>query len=347
MKIWNRALLQEAASFFFPFLFAFYFLYILIDYSSRIDHFQSVSFPAISLFYACTLSQKTEFLIPFAFLMTLLKILNGLHSHQGMTSMLTAGVSYKRLLSPLFAFAFFLTSLLYLNFVFFEPYAQKKLELIKQMRKYRKNDPAVHSFTLDDDSKLIFRKFNPIKKSLEELYWIRSADHFFYCKELFPYDSPPRALRCFEFRRRENDLLELTAAAEVQTFQEMHIDFDPLIRSTLSEKTLTLSDWFRILRGKKSVKNKNALITVMTYKLSMPLLPLLLLPALAPFCLRFSRVPKTFFIYLFSIAGLLSFYSCTDAFYILSENRILSPFVALWIPFIVYFFHPIKKFYEL
>ena len=189
-RIWRNHMLLEILKVFLLFILGFYFLYILIDYSSRMDAFSNLPFSAIAAYYGCVLSQKSEILIPFAFLITSTKVLLTLNHNNEFVSMLMAGISFKKLLSPLFIFAAFLTVALFLNFEFFEPYAQKKIELIKQVKKAKK-EQKIRSYVLEDQSKLVFKSYDFSKKTLSQVYWLTNSDHIYYMDQLDPYKNPP------------------------------------------------------------------------------------------------------------------------------------------------------------
>lgn len=345
ISIWTRHLLKETIKIFSFFIFGLYFLYALIDYSSRIDYYNALPIKSILFYYVCILSQKTELLIPFAFMVTIIKVLSSINAHNELVSMLMSGRSYKRLLRPLFVFAAVLAAMLYLNFEFLEPHAQKRIQMIKQKKKADKNS-KVKSFVLDDGSKLVFSNYDFENRNLEKVYWIQSPDKIYYMKKLFPYSSPPIGHFALEFEKKQNKYLTLTNRSDLKPFYDMQISFDPLIKSIWSVRTYSISSLIQSLHSKSILLNtdKAELLTLLNYKLVFPLMPIFILITLAPICTRFSRNSPTFLIYMGSIVVLLSFYTLMDAFYILSENKLIFPQIAMWIPLLLYFCYPTKRF---
>ncbi len=345
MRIWPRYLTREFLKVFLLFIFSFYFLYVLIDYSSRLEHFSSIYFSSILLHYLFIFSQKAELLIPFAFMVSLIKILFSVNQHNELTSMLMSGFSYKRLLSPLLWIALSLTALLYFNFEFFEPLAQKKIEMIKQ-EKNSKKEKRIKSFVLEDRTKLVFRKFNLARNSLEEVYWIKSPDEIYYMSELYPFSTPPIGHYVSEFLRDSNDDFELTSRKDMRPFNEMSLEFDPVIQSVFSVRTYSVSALIHALHDPKALLNINdyELLTLLNYKLLLPLLPILLYFVFVPICTRFSRSIPIFFVYMLSIGGLLSFFTLMDACYFLGETKVAPPQIIIWAPALLYFLYPIKRF---
>lgn len=345
ISIWTKHLLKETIKIFFSFIFGLYFLYALIDYSSRIDYYNSLPIKSILFYYVCILSQKTELLIPFAFMVTVIKVLSSMNAHNEFVSMLMSGRSYKKLLTPLFIFATFLAATLYLNFEYLEPHAQKRIQIIKQKKKGEKNS-KVKSFVLDDGSKLVFSNYDFENRNLEKVYWIQSPEKIYYMKKLFPYSSPPIGHYTLEFEKKDNKYLTLANRSDLKPFYDMEISFDPLIKSIFSVRTNSISSLIQSLNSRSALLNmdKAELLTLLNYKLVFPLIPIFILITLAPVCTRFSRNSPTFLIYMGSIVILLSFYTLMDAFYILSENKLLYPQIGMWIPLLLYFCYPTKRF---
>lgn len=347
MRIWSKYLVLEFLKVFFFFIFSFYFLYVLIDYSSRLQYFSHISLVNTFYYYLCIFLQKAEVLIPFAFMVTLMRVLFSINSHNELTSMLMSGLSYKKLLSPLFGISIILSLFLYANFQFLEPGAQKKIEIIKQ-EKQSKKEQRIKSFVLNDRSKIVFRNFDLKKSSLGEVFWLKSPDHIYYMKELYPYSNPPIGQYVLEFKRDEMDNLILTNRADLIPFQDMLIEFDPLLQSVFSVRTYSITAIYRSLHNPKVLLNMNSheLLTLLNYKLLLPLLPIFLYFTLVPICTRFSRNIPVFFIYMLSIGGLLSFFTLIDACYFLGGTKLVSPLLVMWLPALVYFGYPVKKFWS-
>lgn len=345
ISIWTRYLTKEMIKIFLFFILSLYFLYSLIDYSSRIDYYNALPWTSILVYYVCILSQKTELLLPFAFMVSVIKVLTTMNTHHELVSMLMSGRSYKRLLTPLFIFAAILSMILYLNFEFLEPHAQEKIELIKQRKKGGK-ESKVKSFILDNGSKLVFNNYDTANRTLEKVYWLQSPDHVYYMKKLYPYSSPPIAHHVLEFERSDNSDLKLVSVQDLKPLYEMELRFDPVLKSFSSIRTYSISALIKLICEPSLNINmdKAELLTLLNYKLAVPLLPIFTLLALAPICTRFSRQTPIFIIYMISIAAMLSFFTSMDACYILSENRLIPPQFALWIPFLLFFIYPTKKF---
>lgn len=345
ISIWTRHIMKETLKVFSFFIFSLYFLYALIDYSSRIDYYNTLPIKSILFYYVCILSQKTELLIPFAFMITVIKVLSSMNAHNELVSMLMSGRSYKRLLRPLFIFAGVLSAILYLNFEFLEPHAQKKIQFIKE-KKNKSKDSKVKSIVLEDGSKLIFSSYDFENRYLEKVYWIQTPEKIYYMKKLFPYSNPPIAHYALDFERKDSKYLKLIARSDIKPLYDMKITFDPLLKSIFSVRTYSISSLIKYIHNPSILLNvdKAELLTLLNYKLVFPLVPIFILITLAPICTRFSRNIPIFIIYMVSIVTMLSFYTSMDACYILSENKLIFPQIAMWVPFTLYFCYPTKRF---
>ena len=89
--------------------------------------------------------------------------------------------------------------------------------------------------------------------------------------------------------------------------------------------------------GKELSEKEAYLLTTYYYKLALPWLCLLAVLAPAPFCVRFSRTLPVFFVYAFSIFGLVAFYLVMNAAVILGERQMFHPVFAVWVPFAAFF----------
>ena len=75
--------------------------------------------------------------------------------------------------------------------------------------------------------------------------------------------------------------------------------------------------------------------TALSFKATVPLMSPLLVIALAPFCLGFSRHRHYFLLYALGLFGLFAFYMLLDSLTILSENGVISPLVAVFAPLVL------------
>ena len=85
-------------------------------------------------------------------------------------------------------------------------------------------------------------------------------------------------------------------------------------------------------RTKTTAYEYPQVLTHFLFKITMPLLSLLVVIASSPFCLRYSRNLPTFFTYTIALFGFIAFFALMDAAVIVGENHVVSPYVAILLP---------------
>jgi len=344
-KLWERHFLYELLKVFFLFIFSFFGLYILIDYSSRggLYYSSGLKFGQLTLYYAMVLIKRLDILVPFALILSTVKALTGLNARNEIVALLNSGVKLKRLMRPFILFALFLTVLLYLNSEFLLPYANRHLNYIKDAYfkdRYRSNmEDNVHFIDLEEGRGLAFHGYDTAKNRLFDVFYLVSLNKIYHMKSLYPYQSPPIGASVDLFERDASGNLLLKASYKERSFQEILFNEGILQQSLRNPKEEPLSElWANAQFFQKDPSEKQAeTLTVFFHKLLIPWLCLLAVIGPAPFCLRFSRQLPTFFIYLFSMVGIVAFYLIMNAALIMGENQALSPAIAICTPFAFYF----------
>ena len=109
-----------------------------------------------------------------------------------------------------------------------------------------------------------------------------------------------------------------------------------LASSPAISENLSLSSLLMMLKT-NNTKNyeKNEILTQLCLKSVLPFLPCIILLAVTPFCITYSRKKYDFFIYTIGIAAFIIFYVFMDAATVLGENHVLSPQVAIFTPFTI------------
>jgi lipopolysaccharide export system permease protein len=335
MRTWNQYFLKELFKITFLFLSSFSLLYILIDYSMHIKLLSETPFHLVVLYYLCQLAKRADLLLPFALLVSTIKVLLSFNRHNELAAMLAAGVTLKKVLSPLLALALCCSAFLFLNFEYLEPLALKKINYLDNTyfdnAIQRAKNKKVNALSLKDHSKLVFNHFDQNSQSINEVYWIKDEDHIFHMQKLNLNYSPLIGNAVTEFQRNANHQFELTATQKTRLFKDLKIEVEDLNHSIFPIRSLSLSQLYHEQFSPKTPLSE--VKTALHYKCAVPLLPLLVVITLSPFCTLFSRNTRTYLIYVFAIAGLLFFFTLINATYILGENQVLAPFLAIWLPF--------------
>lgn len=331
-RIWQNYLLKEISKIFCLLLFSFLFLYILMDASNHFHKLAKVSLDQIALYYICQWSRQADFLFILALLISNIKVITTLmHKHE-LVAFQAAGQSLQRALFPLFTFSFLVASLLYLNFQTLEPYAQQKVEWLEEtlLRNPKKAKiKRVNVMALMDDSKLIFQKYDPAQKEFKEVFWIQSQTHVFHFKYLKPFNTPPLATFAEELEKQEEGwtLINTTPSLELHNLYFQPLTFN---KAEISPRYYSLATLLTQLHFRGELTEKEAsLRTAFYYKLFLPLGALIAFMGPASYICRFTRNPKTYWIYTLALCGFLTFLATLNAGVILGENRVIPPSLAI------------------
>ncbi len=339
--IWERYFLREMFKVFALFLICFYGLYVLIDYSthSRSFHNYHFTFANIISFYAYEFVTRMDALIPFAILIACIKTLYALNVNNELVALMASGIKLKRLLFPFLAFGLFFTALIFFNTEVLQPRALKYHKQIEQTRAKAKQNkhrhPHIQQITLEDNTSLVFQAYDEATQRFIDAYWIRSIDDIYRIGTLSPYHTPPLGSAVEHIQRNAEGALTVVNFATEKTFSDMQFNPVKLLDTVSSPEDYPLSALREKLpTGGHIMSEKEAkMLTTYYYKLALPWFCLLAIIAPAPFCTRFSRSQPIFFIYALSIFGLVSVYLLMDAAVILGERQVVSPALAIWLPF--------------
>lgn len=344
-RIWERYFLREMAKVFILFLFGFYALYILIDYSNHSGSFHHHHFRFFDIvkFYAFEFITRMDILVPFAILIAFIKTICTCNANNELVALLASGIPLKRLLRPFVLFGIFFTFVIYFNTEVLQPFAVRNHNQLEQSRIKKKQKKYKHAFiqqiALNDNTSIIFQNYDNASQRFFDAYWIRSIDDIYRIKHLSPYAPIPTGDFVEHLQRNQDGNLIITESQEKKSFPDMQFDKKVLLETVSMPNELSLSALKEKLpaSGKIHSEKDAEILTSFYYKLAFPWLCLLAIIAPAPFCTRFSRTLPVFFIYALSIFALVAFYIIMDAAVVLGERQAVSPETAIWLPFILIF----------
>ncbi len=343
--IWERYFLKEIIKVFILFLFGFYALYVLIDYSTHSRSFQNYRFTFfdVASFYGYEFITRMDVLIPFAILIACIKTLCTLNAHNELVALMAGGIRLKRLLWPFVAFGLCFTALIYFNSEVLQPKALKYHKQRDQSRAKAKqkkhHHPYIQQLALEDNSSLIFQNYDESSESLFDAYWVRSIDDIYRIKNLSLSTATPLGTSIEHLQRNAEGAMLVTEFLDQKAFPEIHFNRTKLLDAVTSPGDYAISTLSQKLpaHGQPLSEKEARLLTAYYYKLALPWLCLLAVIAPAPFCTRFSRGLPVFFIYTASLFGLVAFYLTMDAAVVLGERQVLAPAIAIWLPFSCFF----------
>ncbi|MGM0440694.1 MAG: LptF/LptG family permease [Chlamydiota bacterium] len=339
LKIWQKHLLKDFFRIFFLFIGSFYFLYVLIDYSAHTKHFSQAdfSFPTVALYYLCHFTKRAEILIPFATMLAVIKVLTTLNLNRELVGYQAGGFSLTALLRPFLIIAVALSAMILLNFEYLAPKALNMIQWVEDTHfdgQDNHQQPSVYHLNLDDNNTLLYQHYDSVSQGFFDVFFIKSLDDIYHIKYLLPHGEVPVGHYVDHFISNEEGTLVKSDSQTYQEFEEIIFEEKELQSIITPYHFQPPSQLWKQASYKDTARSErnNRIIATLYAKLATALACLLAVIGPAPFCVRFTRNMPTFFIYSLSIFGLVSFFTILDAGYILGENGILPPFLALWGP---------------
>lgn len=355
--IWQRYVLGSLLKGFLFFLFCFFFLYSLIDFSTHSQDFfikGSLNFSKLSSFYSYQFIKRLELLLPLSLLISTARTLTTLNASRELVALQASGLSLKKIFRPFFQLAVVCSLLGYCNEEVFIPkwtasftetkHARTKNPLKKTSRK---------QFTvlcLNDSSKLIYQSFDPEKNVFFDVYWITSFNDIWRMKYLNADPKEPIGQFVDHIVRNKEGLLEKKESFDITHIPSLKWDFQQLNKKQSSIKYQKISQLAKLMWESKDNRSFHLRSEIQTYffrKLAIPLLPFLILIGVLPFCVRYSRIPPVFMIYGPSLLAFVVFFTLMNAMTIIGENRVIPPFIAVFSPLILSLTLTAKRFYKI
>lgn len=340
MKKWQIYFYKEIFKVFFFFLFGFFFLYSLIEYATHMDDFfktPNAGAGSIVLYYVNQFLKRLDFLVPMALLLSTIKVLTTLNSRNEWTVFQVAGLSTRTLLKPFFVVAAVCSLFLWANFEFFLPSALQNIDEFRIANFHgshlAKRRELIHLIPLKDNSKLIYQSYLAERHQLFDVLWIKSQNEIWRMKYLSADPATPKAYFVDHLVRTSGGILEKKESYDSISLAELK--WHP----KMARKGLTPFDQKKISELLRLSKNPQTspyeihrIKTALSFKTAIPLLAPLIVVALAPICLTFSRFRSLFIIYAISLFSLFALYMLLDSLSILSDHGIISPLLSVVAP---------------
>lgn len=343
-KLWERYFFLEIFKVFFFVLFSFFFLYSILDYATHMEDFvkkESLQFKDLSLFYLNHFLKRADLLLPLALLVATIKVLISLNIKHEWMVLQVAGVATGRLLRPFFLVAFLCALFNWLNFQYLLPSSLQAIEEfhIKNFEHSHRaqRQELMHILKLKDRSTLLYQSYNSEKNAFFDVLWIRSSNDIWRIKFLNANPLKPIGSYVDHLTRNDRGFLEKKESYEHCLLKELKWDTKLLGNGLIPFENLSLKALCKQLMQKTAATQYEIpkILTQLLFKLQVPLLSFLVLLATIPFCIVFSRSLNAFFIYAAGLFGLLAFYMVLDAMVILGEHNVISPIIAISLPFII------------
>jgi lipopolysaccharide export system permease protein len=341
--IWERYFLKEILKVFALFLFGFFFLYAAIDYSLHMQDFlkdKSIQVGDLFAYYGFQFVKRAALLFPLALLIATVKVLTTLSSHRELVALQVSGLPIKKLLRPFFLVAGLCTLFNILSYELFLPKSLSYLDTFydKHLRRAKegKDKHEVHSFTLKNSTKLIYQTYHKNENFFFDVIWLKSSNEIWRMKTLTATPENPQGKHIDRLVRNSQGFFEKKESFDTRVFKEISWEKELHRKGFIPFENRSVSELFSQGYLKKTPPfMKMEMLTQFYYKCTMPLLSIVVIIAVAPFCVRYSRKTPVFLLYSASLFGFIGFFTLMDAAVILGENRVVSPPLAVLVPFLV------------
>lgn len=338
--IWQRYFFKETVKIFLLFLGCFYFVYALIDFSTHMQDFiqnEQAQIASFFTYYGNQFIKRADILVPLALLISCVKVLLTLNTRRELLALQTAGMKIRTLLSPFFLLASLVIVFMYCNFQFFLPSAANSIDQfhLNFGNKAKKGEEAkLHTWYLNDGSKIIYQNLDEEKNAYFDVIWVRSAQDIWRMKYLSSDPSKPIGQYVDHIQKNLSGRLVKTESYATYHFPDLQWGHRMIEKQAIPTDNLSLSRLGSALSKEKNITfhKKAETLTYLLYKLAMPLLSLLIVMGISPFCIRYARNTPVYLIYAAGIFGYIVFYVSMDAAIILGKNQVLSPFLVILTP---------------
>lgn len=342
LKIWERYILKELLKFFALFLFGFYFLYIIIDYSAHMQEFvtnKNLSIFRVLQYYIMHFFKRMDILLPLALLIGSIKVMCQLNTHRELLALQSAGIKLKKLLRPFFLVGLSATLINISINEFIIPFSLNTIDkfhdaYLRHSFRGTRTDP-LHVMHLDDHSKLVYQYYDSSREAFFDVVWIRNSDDIWRMRYLQIDPDHPQGLWVDHLVRKDG-VFEKTESFPNCIFTELKWNEDMPRKGYIPFENRSLSELWKLLKEDPllTLYQKQEVITQLLFKSIMPFLGILVVLAIAPFCTTYCKNLPHFLLYALGIFSFVAFIALMDAAVILGESNTISPILAILTPFI-------------
>lgn len=339
---WKKHLLRQICAVFFFCLVTIYVLYALIDYSLHVQDFvknSTLSLYKLGAYYLHQFLKRADLLLPLTLVITTIKVFLTLNLRLELLALHMAGLSARTLLRPLFSVAILCTLFNYANGEFLSPHSLTFIDAFDQTHfkhsyKGKRKEPF-HIFPLKDGSTLVYQYYDHEKNGFYDVFWIVSHNELWHMKYLYQNPSLEGTYVDHLIRNANGEFTKGESLTQ-RLFPEIRWSQDMQNKGPIPFENRSLGRLLKLYTYKQTSPIERAcMLPQILIKLIMPTLSLLVVYAIAPFCLRYKRGFPIFLIYALSLFGFLAFFTCMDASVILAGGQHISPFIAILTPFIL------------
>jgi lipopolysaccharide export system permease protein len=335
-KIWQRYIFSEILKFLSFFLILLYFVYIIIDLSLHSMHLSHYSYIDILIYYLHHFIKRIDIFLPISLVLCVIKVIGSLNVNNELVALHTSGISRQKLIYPFFCIAAIFTLTTLISFEFFSTTSLNFIENFNNVYAKNKDKPTpLNIISLTDGTKLVYSRKDVATGNLLDAFWVISSNEVWHIKSLDINNEHASGDFAEHFiLNKDNELIKdlsykkhdfITMGKEI--IEEKVVSYEHLSISSLIKKYL--------FHPHLLTKEKSTILSHLHYKTAISLTPFLIVFALSPYCVRFSKNLSLFFISMVGLFGLISYYTLMDAMIILSENQVIPPLIAIWAPLVL------------
>lgn len=346
MKIWQRYLVLEILKIFLFFIAALYALYVLIDYSTHLKVFQQydIALQETMLYYLAHFFRRLQILFPFALTLSTSAVLCRLNLQRELLALLSAGFSRLQILRPFLYFAALCLCLIYCNFEYIEPHMLPHIDRFESKYFHGKTNASavqsLHWISLTDHSKIVYHSYDTAYQRFFDLYWVRSVDDIYHMKYLHLAHPHPVGYYVDHFQRNALGQLVQIDASEKLALCHLKLENQLVQRETMPLENYPLTKLWSMAQHDHTLSNKKRgyeELTMLYFKLFLPLLCVWSVLMPTPWCFDFDRKFSSFRIYSHSLFWLVFFFTSVNAAVILGENGVINSLLAIGGVFTLFF----------
>jgi lipopolysaccharide export LptBFGC system permease protein LptF len=342
----DKLIYKRLLTSFFVYLFSFSLIFILIDYSGHshlFSHLQKKDFFFSAFtYYLGVLLERSNILIPFALLLSIMQTLKNLKTKRELIILQCAGFSLNRILRPFFILTFVVFSLFVLHSFHLLPHAYRYQRQTKEARTIHKlkekQIPQVHYIALKDNSYLFYEEVLLEKEELHGLIWVKDKNTVYYMDTLSFSSSPPLGTGIRILKSDHVNGFYLAKSQGLEFFSELDLNKSMIYETIKTDEERTTKELLSYLKkyGNKTEQYAKTL-SALFYRLITPWFSViaLLLPLVLVFKEENSKVLLSYLIAVFCLA---CGYLILDAGWLLAKRQILHPFYAIVAPQILTLF---------
>ncbi|CDR33331.1 LptF/LptG family permease [Criblamydia sequanensis] len=358
LRIFERYFFKEFCKTFFFILSAVFFLFMVIDFSSRtaMHHQHGMRFDVLEIFwyYFYEFSLEVKILVPFSALVATIKVVSELSSHGELTALLTSGMRLKRVLRPFVIMGLLLSLLTIANEEYIVPkanrYINRMIHFKKKEGKKRKSQTHIQTIPLDGgDERLLYTHYEENSQRFFDVVWLKSFDEYYRIKYLYPFQSPPLAKEVEVIKRDEKGRFSVFESFDELAILDLYLEKERLTQTIMKPEEFSLSELLKKTPPFFSeCKEKECqLQTVLLLKLFLPWLTLLVILGALPSLIFFSRGKALYRIYAGALFTFFFMYLFLEAASVLAKKQVLEPELALGIPFSFFLSFILFRYYKL